>query len=282
MLSDTALHGLQTNLSRNQRLQEQLSSGRLVSRASDDPAAATSSMTLRAQQGLDEQYLRNIDDANGRLNTADVALEDISTLVIKAKELIVSAQNPALPPSARDAIRAELEVIQGSVTDAYNTRWLDRPVFGGTVQGTAAIDANGAYVGNDQPVVARIARGVVIRTDVGGISAAADTLPGLIGQAAADIAANSPNVGADQDLLDSMHETVLAALGNVGARAAQVDSTKQRVETEKLDFTTRISGNEDVDLPKAILDLQSSQVAYQAALGAAGKVLQTSLLDYLR
>ena len=44
----------------------------------------------------------------------------------------------------------------------------------------------------------------------------------------------------------------------------------------------RISEKEDVDLPKTIIDLQSSQTAYQAALHASAKIMQTSLLDFLR
>ena len=75
---------------------------------------------------------------------------------------------------------------------------------------------------------------------------------------------------------------MLSTIGDVGARAGQVDATKTRVTDKQLDLKGRISQNEDVDLPKAILELQASQVAYQASLGAAGKVLQTSLLDYLR
>jgi flagellar hook-associated protein 3 FlgL len=282
MLTETTLTGLQTTLSRNQRLQEQLSSGKLVTRPSDDPAAATSAMRLRSQQRLDSQYVLNIDDAGGRLATADNALQGISELVIKAKQLLVNAQNAALPPASRNAISAELEVIQKGIVDAYNTRWLGRPVFGGTVVGSVAIDESGGYVGNDQPVLARIARDVAIRTDVSGTAAGASVLPDLLTRAAANVALGSEDMAADQDELDAVLGTILNTLGDVGARANQIDGTKQRVEGEQLDLRARISQNEDVDLPKAILDLQSSQVAYQAALGAAGKILQTSLMDYLR
>src|SRR6187402_1655303 len=104
MLSDSALRGLQANLSRNAQLQEQLSSGKLVTRPSDDPAAAVSSMQLRSQQRMGTQYLSNIDNAAGRLNTADTALQDISAGVIKAKQLLVQAGNQSLTSAGRDAI----------------------------------------------------------------------------------------------------------------------------------------------------------------------------------
>jgi flagellar hook-associated protein 3 FlgL len=282
MISDSALRGLQANLSRNQLLQEQMSSGKLVTRPSDNPAAATSSMQLRTQQRLDAQYLSNIGNASGRLATADTAVQTISTLLIRAKELAVGAQNPSLPDAGRAAISAELVVIQKGVTDAYNTQWLGRPIFGGTAQGSAAIDADGAYIGNDQPVTARIAREVSIRIDISGRAAGADIVPGLLSEMADNITAGAVDTEGFQDQLDAIHQTLLTAAGDIGARAAQVDTTKNRVDNEMLDLKTRISDNVDIDLPKAILELQASAVAYQASLGAAGKILQTSLMDYLR
>lgn len=39
---------------------------------------------------------------------------------------------------------------------------------------------------------------------------------------------------------------------------------------------------ENIDLPKTIVELQMQQVAYQAALGATAKVIQPTLLDFLR
>lgn len=282
MISDSALRGLQANLTRNARLQEQLSSGKLVTRPSDNPAAAVTSMQLRTQQRLDTQYLSNIDNAAGRLGTADDALVDISGLLTQAKGIIVQAQDSGLPSASRDALSAQLKVIQQGVSDLYNTQWLGRPIFGGTAPGSVAIDADANYVGNDQPVTTRIAREVSVRIDVSGVAAGADVLPGLLGDMAADIADGAIDADGYQSQIDVLQQKLLTVLGDVGARGSQVASTKTRVDNEQLDLRTRISTNEDVDLPKAILELQASAVAYQASLGAAGKILQTSLLDYLR
>jgi flagellar hook-associated protein 3 FlgL len=283
MISDSALRGLQTNLSRNAALQEQLSSGKLLTRPSDNPGAAVSSMQLRTQQRLDTQYLSNIDNAAGRLATADSALTTISTMMIEAKTIMVNAQDRALPDASRAALSAQMETLQKGISDAYNTQWLGRPVFGGTAPGSVAINSDAEYVGNDLPVTTRIAREVSIRIDVGGKAAGADILPGLLGDMAANIAAGAvDDVDFFQNQIDVVANLINTAHGELGARAAQVESTKNRVDLEQLDLKTRITNNEDVDLPKAILELQASAVAYQASLGAAGKILQTSLLDYLR
>ena len=281
-ISAIALRGLQGSLTRVQELQQQLSSGKRVSQPSDDPSATAAAMKLRAQRRGDEQYLRNIDDATGRLNVADDALTEISERVRRARDLVTSAGDGATSTEGLSAIGVELTNIRKDVIDLYNTRWLGRPVFGGTVQGGAAIDATGTYVGNDADVQTRISADSTINVAVKGTTAGADTLPALIGQIATDVVTDPTTVGANLDALDAQLQKVLTSLGDVGARESRLDTTKANVDSQRLDFTSRISENEDVDLPQAIMNLQSQQVAYQSALGAASKVLQVSLLDFLK
>jgi flagellar hook-associated protein 3 FlgL len=281
-MSDVALRGLQGALTRTQRLQNELSSGRRVSTPGDDPSAAGTSMKLRSQRRADEQYLRNIEDASGRLNVTDDALTQISDRIRRARDLVVSAGNGTINPQGLAAIGSELAAIKGEVTDLYNTRWLDRPVFGGTTPGTVAIDATGTYVGDDVPIQARITRDAAVRVDTSGTSAGANTLPALLAQAAGDVSTNPAGVAADLSALDAELSKVLQTLGDVGARSARLETAKTNIDSERLSFAARISENEDVDLPVTIMNLQSQQVAYQTALGAAAKVLQTSLVDFLR
>lgn len=281
-MSDVSLRGLQGALTRTQRLQNELSSGKRVSTPGDDPSAAGTSMKLRSQRRANEQYLRNIDDASGRLNVTDDALTQVSDRIRRARDLVASAGNGTINPQGLAAIGAEITAIRGEVVDLYNTRWLDRPVFGGTVPGSVAIDSTGTYIGDGVPIQARISRDAVIRVDTSGAAAGANTLPDLLTQAAADVTANPSGLGADLTALDTELGKVLQTLGDVGARAARIDNAKTNIDAERLTFTARISENEDVDLPATIMQLQSQQVAYQTALGAAAKVLQVSLMDFLR
>jgi flagellar hook-associated protein 3 FlgL len=282
-MATATMRGLDISLTRAQRLQEQLSSGRSVARPSDDPAASVSAMKLRSQRRADEQYLRNIDDATGRLAVADDALSDLSSYIRRAQDLLVAARDPAIGGDGRTAISVELEAIRKGMIDVYNTRWLDRPVFGGTVTGTVAVDPEtGEYIGDEEQVVARISRDVTMRIDVRGTDAAADTLPALIEQAAKDVIDDPDTVAVRQEELATALSAVLKTLGSVGARAAQLETSEASVDSERLDFTSRISEQEDIDLPKTIMELQSAQAAYEAALGAAAKIMQKSLLDFLR
>ncbi|HEY6795732.1 MAG TPA: flagellin [Kineosporiaceae bacterium] len=280
-VAETTLRGLQGNLTRVQNLQQQLSSGRRVSQPSDDPSATVSSMTLRSRRAADEQYLRNMEAASGRLTVTDNALTQLSDRLRAFRDLIVQSRNGAVGAASQAGIAANMNAVRDEVLDLYNTTYLDRPIFGGTITGSATVDAAGTYLGNDQPVEARVSADALVRIDVPGTAAGADTVPGTLAQIAANVAAGGAGA-TDLAAVDAALSTVAQALGDVGARAARVSQTHDLVDAHRLDLTSRISVNEDVDLPEAMMNLSAQQVAYQSALQAAAKIQQVSLMDFLR
>jgi flagellar hook-associated protein 3 FlgL len=72
------------------------------------------------------------------------------------------------------------------------------------------------------------------------------------------------------------------AVAAIGARTNQVTSTRDRVESSKVMSTNGLAQVESIDLPATITQLSLQQVAYQAALGATARVIQPSLVDFLR
>ena len=82
--------------------------------------------------------------------------------------------------------------------------------------------------------------------------------------------------------LDSAHDLLKSALSDVGARYNRVTQMKQSADDHLLSVSSQLSDIEDVDLPKAIMELQIQQTSYQAALAATAKVIQPSLIDFLR
>ncbi len=281
-MNSASLRGLQAGLSRVATLQEQLSSGKRMSSVSDDPTAAAAAMRLRSAKMADDQYQRNSDQALGRLTTTDTALTSLSDRVRSVRDLMVASNNAALNDEGRSALAGQIDALRQEVISLYNTTYLDRPVFGGSAPGSQAIDpASGAYLGNDAPIEVRISADATVRMDTAGSDAAADVLPAALAAVATSVR-NGGATGTDFADIDAAFSKIQRSLGDVGSRTARLESTQQVVESHRLDLNTRISENEDVDLPETIMNLQAQQVGYQAALGATAKVLQTSLLDFLR
>lgn len=284
-MADTTYANLQASLSRSSTLQEQLSSGKQISRPSDNPIGTSDIMQLKAERAATAQYVRNAENGISWLDTADNALQLSSAAIRRARDLTVQAGNGALGQPGRDAIAAELRGVRESLVELSNTQYLGRPVFGGTTDGSAAFDGTGAYVGSATGTVERrIGAESVVRVDVDGRAAFGDGPSSVIARIdaiIADLATGQPAAGRLGDLDDSL-ENVLGAVSDVGARTNRLENLKLKAEDAAITLRSSQSQIEDIDLPKTILELQLQSTAYQAALGATARVLQPTLLDFLR
>jgi flagellar hook-associated protein 3 FlgL len=89
-------------------------------------------------------------------------------------------------------------------------------------------------------------------------------------------------LGDDLDRLDTISVGIRNGLSTVGARTNQLERMRQAADDAVLNVSKTLSDVEDIDLPQTITELQLQQTAYQAALAAGARVVQPSLIDFLR
>lgn len=292
-LARGVLEGLQTNLTRLQRTQEQLSSGRRLNRPSDSPVDTVNAMQLRADKQRTQQYSRNIDDGLGWLNTADSALTQTTTYIGRVRQLVVAGANGTNGTEERAAMADEVDQLRQGLIQIGNTQYAGRPIFAGTVTGAVAFDSNGAYVGNDKQVNRQVSADPTsgsIAVNVTGDKAFSDLLkgsdsvsPGILERVSTalrsgDVAGLNTALGD----LDVASETMRSVQSTVGAKVNRLTSVQTLGDAHLDNITTGLANAESIDLPKTIIDLQIQQNAYQAALGATAKIIQPSLMDFLR
>ena len=92
---------MQTSLSRLAKLQEQLSTGRVLNRPSDSPTDTTSAMRIRSSITDVKQFARNAQDGNGWLTTIDAALTTATDQVLRARDLALQGANQAVAGQRR-------------------------------------------------------------------------------------------------------------------------------------------------------------------------------------
>ena len=282
-VAEAALANLQRNLRRVADLQDQVSSLKRIRTPSDDPVGAVSALKFRSQVGRREQIDRNLSDASAWLNTIDASLRGVLEHLNRARDLGIQGRNASLGSSERAALAAEVDQLRQGVLNLANTKYLDRPVFAGNARVATAYDVTGAYLGDDGVVERSIAPGQRLA-----VNATGDAVFGAAGStvfdaltALSDSLRNDPTkIDAAVADLDSATERVLGQLGDVGARGRRVDDMKSRNALTTDDLKSSLSEVEDVDITKALIDLQ--QTAYQAALAATARAIQPSLVDFLR
>jgi flagellar hook-associated protein 3 FlgL len=291
-VAQTALQGLNRNLSDLGKLQEQLTSGKVVSRPSDSPTAVNRSLQIRKDQAATAQYARNISDAQSWMETTDTALTSMVAQVRRVRDLTVQAANDGSTTAAgRTAIAAEVSALRDSLLGLANENVDGRPVFGGATSGNKAYEADGTWVGVGSadgtgvvPIKRRISNDEQVRIDSTGpetFGPPGSDLFTVIGKIAADVGAGL-SVQGDLADLDTAIDRLLTAASTVGARAARIDDAAQVNSDRSLALAKQLATVEDVDLPRTIMQLQFQQTGYQAALQATAQVIQPSLANFLR
>jgi flagellar hook-associated protein 3 FlgL len=289
MLTNRSLDRLQSSLTRLSELQEHLSTGRVLNRPSDNPADAASAMRLRSSVGAQQQYARNAQDGIGWLDTLDSTLGTANDLVRRAREVGQQAVSGAVNQDTREALAVEIEQLRSSLLGTANTTYLDRPVLGGTTAGAAAFSEAGGvvtYAGDANPVNRAVAEGVVVDVAVAGPAAFGpdgdNVFDHLTALAAAVRTGNTTAIQSGVSALEGDGSRLVVARTDVGARADRVEQAGIRAGDTELSLTNALSEIENTDLPLATVQLKMQEVAYQAALAATSRVLQPSLLEFLR
>jgi flagellar hook-associated protein 3 FlgL len=287
MLSQQSLGGMQAGLGRLARLQEQLSTGRLINRPSDDPSGAAAAMRLHAAVPQQRQYARNADDGRGWLDQVDSTLGSMTDQVRVARELgLQGANSGAVGSQGREALAVQVDqVLEGLVASA-NTTYLGRPVFGGITAGSTAYNPDGTYAGVPGQVLRTVADGVKVRVDVDGPAAFGpdgdSVFDHLAALSVALRAGDQAGITAAINVLGTDGERITNTRAEAGARAARIEAAKGAAEDADISLSSRLSEIENTDLAAATVDLKMQEVAYQAALAATARVMQPSLIDFLR
>jgi flagellar hook-associated protein 3 FlgL len=285
-LSTSTLAGLQANLARLQATQARLSSGRAIQRPSDSPTGTMAALRLRTDLNRYTQLDRNADDGKARLGTTDNALTDGLAVLREARDAVLQGANGSLSPNDREALAAHVDGLRSALLAVANTKYLQQPIFAGTAGAATAYNPAGTYQGNTGAVARTIAPGVKVTVNATGdevFGPAGNDIFTVLADIANDLRTNPSNLtSTDLGRLDNGYLRMQNALASVGSRYHQIEIMQDRNQANQLETQNQLSEVEGVDLPAAAVDLQLQEVAYQAALGATARVIQPTLLDFLR
>ncbi|MHA6669662.1 flagellar hook-associated protein FlgL [Homoserinimonas sp. A447] len=280
-----AQQNLQHSMSELARLQDRATSLQKISKPSDDPIGTADSMRVRAEQKQNDQHSRNINDGKGWLSTVDSALTKSTALIHKIRDLTVRGANDgSMSPEAKEAIAIELEGLRDELLSTANTQYLGRTIFAGTSDAGAAFGAGYTHNSTGGTVQRPIDANTTVRVDVDG-SEVFGNGPNSVFALVDTIVANlrdGTNVGPRLGDIDTRLNAILGQHGAVGARHAQILRAEETNMERSGSLEAQRSGIEDVDLGEVVLELKLQEVTYQSALAVTARVLQPTLMDFLR
>lgn len=284
-IAKNVLANLQTNVNRLNETQQRLSSGKQINRPSDSPGGTVSSMELRSSLAQQQQYTRNADDGIAWLNIADSALQGVDEKVTRARSLVLQGMSAGNGPESRNALAAEIRELSEAIRSEANTSYLNRPVFGGTGASTEAFPKAGGFTGDSAQVLRTVGTNTKVAVNVDGKAVFGDgndSIFNVLSEIATKLENDPDALKVELDRLDARAATIRNGLSTVGARTNQLERMRQAADDMALNVTQSLSDVEDIDLPQTITELQLQQTAYQAALAAGARVVQPSLVEFLR
>ncbi|MFF2030859.1 flagellar hook-associated protein FlgL [Arthrobacter sp. NPDC058192] len=285
-MSAAAQRTLQAQQSRLAELQDKASSLSKISRPSDDPAATAQALETRALLAANAQYGRNIDDGNTWLTAADSALEQATNVMQRIKDLTVQAGNGTLNQSGKDAIANELDSLNKDLVSIANSKHLGRNIFAGSSDAASAFTGTPPALDGQpkSPVGRRISATETVRVDADGATifgSGAGSVFDTVSQLAADLRAGT-DISSRVGQVDTAFKMIVNGRSEIGTRQAQLERAGN-VNTElEASLDAQKTGIETADLGSVIMDLKLQETNYQVALAATARVLQPTLMDFLR
>lgn len=154
---------------RMENLQGQSATLKKVNRPSDDPVGSAKVLEVRTDKVNNDQFQNNAKLAETFLDNTDHALEDLSEIVMRAKEIAIGQSSAASStPESRLGVAEEISQLYQRAIGTANRRIGDRYLFGGYKTDQPPVDADGNYHGDDGQMMIEIGRETFIGMNLPG------------------------------------------------------------------------------------------------------------------
>lgn len=376
MLSNSTLSHIGKGYTKLATIQDQLATGKKITRASQDPVVAMKGMRYRTQVMEVDQFKRNLGEVYNWLETADEALDQGTQVLQRIRELGTQASNDTYNETERANIAKEVKQLREHLQSLANTKNSNKYIFNGTNTTTApVIDmekmnysitdlTNGSIPNPDSVDVVHdgktfrhsetTAEGVQVFEDISNagnqLTVSADGLQAVFSEPNKEdptaprveetlrtndvvvanrdsISINTQNVEIElmkgvtvpvnvnpanvfnnalfgdiirlekaledgnvkgpelTGYIDNMFGHInqfVSERAELGARVNRIEMMENRLMGQEVTAKRIMSENEDADLEKVIIDLTSQESIHRAALASGARIIQPTLMDFLR
>ncbi len=340
MLINNLMRNLNSNYTKMDRIQQQLTTGRKFQLPSDDPIGVSKSLKFHTDISIIKQHKRNLNDARSWLQVTEDAVAEIGDIFQRVRELTVQTANGTNTNEDLIQTSAEIKQLKEHLIKVGNSTYAGRYIFSGFKTDLPLLDDEGNYKLTNYDEVTTftnppadtqelqnselinyntgVSDNVTINTigikifgildpsgdmDITNFNAytvngydVVDADKEAIGTNADksyltslfDLINNAMNVD-DKDTLqecitklDKSMENLLSVRADIGAKMSRLELTEKRLDSQHTSFTELLSENEDVNMAEIIMELTNNENVYRASLSMGSRIIQPTLVDFLR
>lgn len=312
------LYDTQNNLTNMSKINQQISTGKVINTVSDDPHKAIKIMNINNEIKYTEKYNYNIDESVGWMNTTDGALDNVGNLLGEIKETILKVGNGTYSQNEMKSLNEDMNEKIKQLADTLNSTHGGKYLFGGSSVDDAPItvienpdgtvklefskDKNGQTIPNTDDLKADISSGINIdyNISVGEILNIKDgngntvnlldeinnlsTLMNNIANGDEQTAAKAKEtlLNDTKGKIDTLFDHVVNERTSLGVRVSTAEKIKELNDEDILNIQDVLSKTQDTDVVEKFIELKSAEMIYQASIQVGAKLIQPTILDYIR
>lgn len=297
-LSGQLLSNLNRNLNQLADTQQKVATGKAVSKPSDDPVRVNQALNMATAIADNDQFIRNVDFTVAWMETTDSTVGQAVDTLQRARELAVRGSNGSLAQKDREAIATEVDQLKEQLRQIANTQYSGRFIFGGYKTQVAADAANPNGELYPKDVTLSQADSGSLEVELGprdrivyntlGVDLFGDTKTNDNAfKVLDDLSTSLKNgdtaaVSGSLSKMDRWLDVANQERAIVGGKSNRMTMTRSRMEDANVSLQKLRSENEEVDMAETISSLMMQENVYKAALSVGARVIQPTLLDFLR
>ena len=312
------LYDTHNNLTNMSKINQQISTSKVINTVSDDPHKAIKIMNINNEIKYTEKYNYNIDESVGWMNTTDGALDNVGNLLGEIKETILKVGNGTYSQNEMKSLNEDMNEKIKQLADTLNSTHGGKYLFGGSSVDDAPItvienpdgtvklefskDKNGQTIPNTDDLKADISSGINIdyNISVGEILNIKDgngntvnlldeinnlsTLMNDIANGDEQTAAKAKEtlLNDTKGKIDTLFDHVVNERTSLGVRVSTAEKIKELNDEDILNIQDVLSKTQDTDVVEKFIELKSAEMIYQASIQVGAKLIQPTILDYIR
>lgn len=291
MMANNVISNLNKNIVKLVKAQEVVATEKVINRPSDDPIGMSNILSFRSELSAIEQYTRNIVQGKMRIEVSETALDAIDGLVRDAKEIAVTLSTVPGDSGNRAIMASSVQDIHDQVLQLANSQFEGYYLFAGTESDKPAFLADGTYDGNSGDIYLSAEKNAKIKINASGdelftistgppIVNVFSVLDDLKAALEADPYIES-DVFDQVTLLIDVHEQIDFVRSQMSTKFKRLEGFENQLAAYKNKFEELLSIQEDANMPKAIIDMQQQETAYEVSLATSGRIFQKSLIDFI-
>lgn len=296
MLANNSLRNLSNSYAKLSKYQDQLATGKKITRPSDDPVVAIKGMFYRTNLTENEQYQRNLSEAYTWLENSEAGIEQATQITQRIRELTIQAKNGTNGPDDLKAIGVEIGQLKEDLMGVANTQIAGRFIFNGEKTQTAPVgendfstDANGhkeyTFSQNTSSYNVEVSKGVQLKVNINSQNVFGKEFFNTLEELERNLTNSTGALENGDQLLTDLDQhfgKMNAERAELGARYNRLELIDNRLGNQEVIATRILSDNEDADMERVITDLTIQESIHRASLSAGSRIIQPTLIDFLR